>query len=773
MALAQYVADQDVPAAANLLSKQSSIIDLHPPARQPHLIAATLNRHADMVKLLLNYGAHVDMPSIPSSPEEPQCTALQIAADRGSAEIVRALIRAKASLNATDLQGRSALMLAALNDHCECVKALLEPRRPSGKLAAKIRHCDYLGKSALHYAAIGGSAAVVALLLEHEMDLVAAEQNNNYTPLHSVADHNGATPLHIILIPGKRDSWNKDVAKLLLVNGADIHTEDSAGRTPQSLALSSKHMRSFLDSVTEALKLLSEKYAASKGEEKHPPLRRGSALLFLTLLQPEHVRQDVAVLPLVTDAVKEVLRSHKVSSIFIVECLFLVTLIFLFIRTAWIIQKPSPLGRSEYEVIGALALATVVAIMRFFVTGALMHRVGLIDYWRKDVWNMSVDLWSIGFCAAIIAGSLSSGERFSNRFRITAGIGSLPMWLALLGYLRSVNARFATFITVLSKVMDNLKSFLVVLCIVMLAFTTAFFLVLRPRSFEDFDKSAFDDDVPDVPEDDDEIEPFGNVPESLLTVFGMLIGNFERSWFYARPDDASDKVAIVLFVLFFVVVHISLLNVLIAVVSDSYDHAMSRSQKLYHGARLSLFVKMSLIFDVITSRDAGMDDGDDGLLFTSIFKSRYVQCFFDCCPGQDTCLKSFWMTAIYFPLAVILLPVLLLDLVTVMFKFMYNANDADSDNPEQSGEAPQWHGRNNDIEVRMRNVVEPLKSDIADMQKAITVVLADMKESFAAVQRRLDELEQDMSSRVLERALPSPTPSVQPAFEEKSSEPYP
>ena len=75
LALAQYVAAQNVPAAANLLSKQSSIIDLHPPARQPHLIAATLNRHADMVKLLLNYGAHVDMPSIPSSPEEPQCTA--------------------------------------------------------------------------------------------------------------------------------------------------------------------------------------------------------------------------------------------------------------------------------------------------------------------------------------------------------------------------------------------------------------------------------------------------------------------------------------------------------------------------------------------------------------------------------------------------------------------------------------------------------------------------------------------------------------------------
>jgi len=65
--------------------------------------------------------------------------------------------------------------------------------------------------------------------------------------------------------------------------------------------------------------------------------------------------------------------------------------------------------------------------------------------------------------------------------------------------------------------------------------------------------------------------------QASLSVFQMVMGNFEREWFQAGSVDLS-LFSLVLFVAFMFFVVIVMLNTLIAVVSDSYDLAMTRAE---------------------------------------------------------------------------------------------------------------------------------------------------------------------------------------------------
>jgi ankyrin repeat protein len=114
---------------------------------------------------------------------------------------VQLLLEHKASVDAKDDNGETALSLAAAKGYESVVRLLLE-------------HI-----AVLHGAAAEGREAVVRLLLERKEDADAI-------------DGYGWTPLH-----GGAGKWHEAVIRLLLERKADIEMKDDCGKTVQRLHL--------------------------------------------------------------------------------------------------------------------------------------------------------------------------------------------------------------------------------------------------------------------------------------------------------------------------------------------------------------------------------------------------------------------------------------------------------------------------------------------------------------------------------------------------------
>eukprot|EP00747_Dinoflagellata_sp_TGD_P024946 gnl/TRDRNA2_/TRDRNA2_130900_c1_seq1.p1 gnl/TRDRNA2_/TRDRNA2_130900_c1~~gnl/TRDRNA2_/TRDRNA2_130900_c1_seq1.p1 ORF type:complete len:269 (-),score=33.39 gnl/TRDRNA2_/TRDRNA2_130900_c1_seq1:310-1068(-) len=85
--------------------------------------------------------------------------------------------------------------------------------------------------------------------------------------------------------------------------------------------------------------------------------------------------------------------------------------------------------------------------------------------------------------------------------------------------------------------------------------------------------------------------PFLEFSEGFLTVYRMMLGDFSRSWF-TSDDWYLQACAEIFFVVFMLIVQIMMLNVLIAVVSESYDIAHVKAHDLYHRSRLNLAAEL-------------------------------------------------------------------------------------------------------------------------------------------------------------------------------------
>ena len=97
--------------------------------------------------------------------------------------------------------------------------------------------------------------------------------------------------------------------------------------------------------------------------------------------------------------------------------------------------------------------------------------------------------------------------------------GGVPVRLKVIGYVKLLHADFAKFVLAIVQILTDIKSFCVILLLILLMFANVFYISLAPAA------SGGDDDEEaggDVDADDD--EPFHNVPETLLTLYRMMLG---------------------------------------------------------------------------------------------------------------------------------------------------------------------------------------------------------------------------------------------------------
>lgn len=174
---------------------------------------------------------------------------LILAATTGHVEIVRSLLKAGATVNATNRDGSTALMSAARAGHAAIVRSLL-----AAKARVDLKR-EYWAETALHGAADRGNAEIVKLLVDAGADVLAQDKVFG-TPLHHAAigghavavryllghgcpvnarDEDGATALHLAAI-----GRSNDVIKVLLEAGADINAQDRTGGIPLMWAAQSE-----------------------------------------------------------------------------------------------------------------------------------------------------------------------------------------------------------------------------------------------------------------------------------------------------------------------------------------------------------------------------------------------------------------------------------------------------------------------------------------------------------------------------------------------------
>ena len=158
-------------------------------------------------------------------------------------------------------------------------------------------------------------------------------------------------------------------------------------------------------------------------------------------------------------------------------------------------------------------------------------------------------------------------------------LGAMLMWLKTLSFLKVVSVKYATFVLMLERTLRDIQPFCVVLAVFLFAFGTVFHLRLNKWQSDRFDFH-----------DDGEENPFRSVP-TMLQALVMLafVGEFDSET-YPRGAD------IFWLDLFIFVMIVIMLNVLIAIVCDSYSDAIAHGDRLFWRARLEQLTEIRTVW---------------------------------------------------------------------------------------------------------------------------------------------------------------------------------
>ena len=213
----------------------------------------------------------------------------------------------------------------------------------------------------------------------------------------------------------------------------------------------------------------------------------------------------------------------------------------------------------------------------------------------------------------------------------------------------------------------------------------------------------------------------------LLTMFNMgMLGDFDRDVF-------QSDLSLVLFVAFIMIVVIVMLNVLIAIVSDSYDYGMVRSRKLFNRSRLEFAAEVE---QVLKPPPQSRTFGDAAAQLVRQITRNLSRAFF----------RLFELT-IYRPLS-------------YATKHVYGEAAANRTKPahfmrttpqsadaEEDDDEDTWDGRVLDLERRTKVLLRPVQETTDKLRRELDetkVLLRPVQETTDKLSTRLEKLDESM-----------------------------
>jgi ankyrin repeat protein len=184
-----------------LLDDGADIEECHQPTGRNAMAVAAHCGNADVVELLLRYGAKISMRDASSS------TPLHLAASRGHTGVMTILLFERARTEDKGPDDRTPLRLSCDNGHFEAAELLLLHQ-------ARVNARDKSNLTALHAASKRGNADIVSLLIRHGAD-VEAKDGQFMTALHHASE-----------------GGHSAVVELLLNKKADIEMPGNDGKSP-------------------------------------------------------------------------------------------------------------------------------------------------------------------------------------------------------------------------------------------------------------------------------------------------------------------------------------------------------------------------------------------------------------------------------------------------------------------------------------------------------------------------------------------------------------
>ena len=555
-----------------------------------HIVCKLYNPPEDIVQALVD--ASIDV--VYSLDNHGWLPLHHACANGASHEVIKILVDAYPAGKVTqDTQNRTPLHFYATrnSDMPAIMTANTELLSDSG--AATLM--DRSGMLPIHYACAYGTHPAVLKVLAKVYP----------ASLHA-KEHNGRTPMHLAMVNAQRDE-SPNVIQFLLDHPESvdtINTRDNDGYLPLHLlalglkggqltrggnSLMGQQKR---NNVSECLRM----YLAAEPKADAD---------FLTALQdlPDWLQDTAVVSKHVRNVLNDKIVKRFPTSILMLDGIFLVMLVFCFgfaSRNHIDLRfDPENTVRDTGGSLFVVFLGATYFLMREIVQFVSLMSLGKLHNWYMDPANyLDISVITLVFYYGVMM--VTDGGMSDISFRSGAAITQGALWAAIIVYLKSTLVDFAVFVGGVMYVVQRLVAFLIAMGVILLAFAQMFYFI-----YLDTPTCAPNTD----PMMDDCVFTHCTFENSLLKVYTMMMGEIGNVGRYS-----TNLTAQILYLFFAFIVVILLSNVLIAIVTDSYEIIQNeRAAIVFWSNRLDFVAEMDIIMYAVQRRIFGKDSfADEG-----------------------------------------------------------------------------------------------------------------------------------------------------------------
>ena len=525
-------------------------------------------------------------------------------------DIVLAMIEcAPETVSWTDSHGWLPLHHACANGATPEVMKLLIDAYPAGKLQQ-----DNQSRTPLHFYATRNSDTVSAMMLNAELlsDTGAAE----------LADRGGMLPMHYACAYGTKPEV---LYVLASVYPESLVAKENHGRTPMHLAMVNAHRDASPDTISFLLSYPDSKATINaRDHDRYTPLHLLALGLkgyraadmekrvnvadslalyleaepmatadFLTAIQdlPGWLLDTAVVTQHVRNVLNQKIVKRFPTSILIMDGYLLIILIVCFALTTKnhidLRFDPENTTDDTQVALAILFAAVVYFFVREVIQIASLISLGSFNNWMKDLTNwidVAAIIMVIYYAALMAQGSVAaiSDESFRSGAAFTQGL----LWVSIIMFLKKTLVDFAVFVGGVFYVVRRLAAFLIAVGVILLAFAQMFYFVYVFTPVCD----SLDGSVCTF--------PHCTFQNSLLKVYTMMMGEVNTETRYS-----ANLTAQCLYLVYGFLVIILLSNVLIAIVTDSYEIIQNdRAAIVFWCNRLDFCAEMDAITYAVKKR---------------------------------------------------------------------------------------------------------------------------------------------------------------------------